>query len=79
MSIEDGVAEFKGPAVHGLVRFAQVNHQEARIEAEFDGLLLCCSVNEYGDLRKGAASTGNTYSPLSIGSLSGAPVFNSFS
>lgn len=70
---EDGVAEFKGPAVHGLVRFAQVNNQEARIEAEFDGLdpgkLHSCSVNEYGDLREGAASTGRTYSPFLIGSL----------
>jgi hypothetical protein len=67
------VAEFKGPGVHGLVRFARLNDQEATFEAEFDGLtpgrVHRCSVNEYGDLREGAASTGSTYTPFVVGSL----------
>ncbi|KAG6541770.1 hypothetical protein Mapa_016782 [Marchantia paleacea] len=65
---EDGVAEFRGPAVHGLVRFAQMSELESQIEASFDGLtpgLHSWSVNEYGDVREGAASTGLPYSPFS--------------
>ncbi|OAE24946.1 hypothetical protein AXG93_3545s1110 [Marchantia polymorpha subsp. ruderalis] len=65
---EDGVAEFRGPAVHGLVRFAQMSELESQIEATFDGLtpgLHSWSVNEYGDVREGAASTGLPYSRVS--------------
>ncbi|KAL2611270.1 hypothetical protein R1flu_022962 [Riccia fluitans] len=56
-----GVAEFRGPTVYGLVRFTQVNECESQIEASFDGLTPAphsWSVNEYGDVRHVAASTG---------------------
>ena len=32
------VVEFKGPDIFGVVRFAQVNMELARIEANFNGL-----------------------------------------
>ncbi|KAK3224743.1 hypothetical protein Dsin_004605 [Dipteronia sinensis] len=63
------VAEFKGPDIFGVVRFAQVNMELARIEASFNGLSLGkhgWSINEFGDLTKGAASTGKVYNPTSI-------------
>ncbi|XP_024400098.1 copper chaperone for superoxide dismutase, chloroplastic/cytosolic isoform X1 [Physcomitrium patens] len=57
------VAEFKGPDVHGVVRFAQENSglQECSIEAVIDGLAPGAhgwAVHEYGDLTRGALSTG---------------------
>lgn len=57
------VAEFKGPDVHGVVRFAQENSglQECSIEAIIDGLAPGAhgwAVHEYGDLTRGALSTG---------------------
>ncbi|KAK1564628.1 hypothetical protein Q3G72_007488 [Acer saccharum] len=63
------VAEFKGPDIFGVVRFAQVNMELARIEANFNGLSPGkhgWSINEFGDLTKGAASTGKVYNPTSI-------------
>ncbi|KAK2664717.1 hypothetical protein Ddye_003291 [Dipteronia dyeriana] len=63
------VAEFKGPDIFGVVRFAQVNMELARIEANFNGLSPGkhgWSINEFGDLTKGAASTGKVYNPISI-------------
>ncbi|KAL3681126.1 hypothetical protein R1sor_024082 [Riccia sorocarpa] len=63
---EGGVAEFRGPQVHGLVRFTPLNERESKIEASFDGLTPgshSWSINEYGDVRCGAASTGLPYSP----------------
>ncbi|KAL2620863.1 hypothetical protein R1flu_001068 [Riccia fluitans] len=66
LGTEGGVAEFRGPTVHGLVRFTQVDECESQIEASFDGLTPgphSWSVNEYGDVRHGAASTGLPYAP----------------
>ncbi|KAJ0049134.1 hypothetical protein Pint_15972 [Pistacia integerrima] len=64
------VGEFKGPDIFGVVRLAQVNMECARIEASFSGLSPGkhgWSVNEYGDLTKGAASTGKVYNPTTEG------------
>ncbi|CAN1333010.1 Copper chaperone for superoxide dismutase, chloroplastic/cytosolic [Linum perenne] len=57
--------------IFGVVRFAQVNMELARIEANFSGLSPGkhgWSINEYGDLTKGAASTGKVFNPTSNGS-----------
>ncbi|GAB4856962.1 hypothetical protein Ancab_014880 [Ancistrocladus abbreviatus] len=62
--VSAAVAEFKGPDVFGVVRLAQVSMELARIEANFSGLSPgrhCWSINEYGDLTRGAASTGKVY------------------
>ncbi|KAJ4811904.1 Copper chaperone for superoxide dismutase [Rhynchospora pubera] len=64
--ISAAVAEFKGPSIFGVVRFAQVNMELARIEANFSGLSPgkhAWSINEFGDLTRGAASTGKVFSP----------------
>lgn len=64
--VSAAVAEFKGPDVFGVVRFAQVNMELARIEANFSGLSPGkhgWSINEFGDLTKGAASTGKVFNP----------------
>ncbi|XP_031497422.1 copper chaperone for superoxide dismutase, chloroplastic/cytosolic [Nymphaea colorata] len=74
--VSAAVAEFKGPVVHGVVRFAQVNMELARIEASFSGLspgIHRWSINEYGDLTEGAASTGRMFNP-SNGGISGEAV-----
>lgn len=66
------VAEFKGPDIFGVVRLAQVNMECARIEASFSGLSPGkhgWSINEYGDLTKGAASTGKVYNPTTEGTV----------
>ena len=58
------VAEFKGPQIHGVVRIAQVSMELVRIEASFNGLtpgLHAWSINDYGDLTHGAASTGGIF------------------
>lgn len=63
------VAEFKGPDVFGVVRIVQVSMELARIEASFSGLSKGhhgWSINEYGDLTQGAASTGSIYSSSSL-------------
>lgn len=60
------VAEFKGPVIFGVVRLGQVNMELARIEASFSGLSPGkhgWSINEYGDLTRGVASTGKTFNP----------------
>ena len=60
------MAEFKGPIVHGVVRISQVSQETARVEAQFDGLspgLHGWSINTYGDLTRGAASTGEVFNP----------------
>ncbi|XP_062025582.1 copper chaperone for superoxide dismutase, chloroplastic/cytosolic [Rosa rugosa] len=64
--VSAAVAEFKGPNVFGVVRFAQVNMELARIEANCSGLSPGkhgWSINEFGDLTKGAASTGKVFNP----------------
>ncbi|CAM0903275.1 unnamed protein product [Alopecurus aequalis] len=64
--VSAAVAEFKGPVIYGVVRLAQVNMELARVEATFSGLSPGrhgWSINEFGDLTKGAESTGNTYNP----------------
>lgn len=64
--ISAAVAEFKGPDIFGVVRFAQVNVELARIEANFSGLSAGkhgWSINEFGDLTRGAASTSNIFNP----------------
>ncbi|CAH8382507.1 unnamed protein product [Eruca vesicaria subsp. sativa] len=65
--VSAAVAEFKVPDIFGVVRFAQVSMQLARIETNFTGLAPgnhSWSINEYGDLTNGAASTGNLYNPF---------------
>ncbi|KAK1304824.1 hypothetical protein QJS10_CPB11g00516 [Acorus calamus] len=62
--VSAGVAEFKGPIIFGVVRLVQVNMELARIEANFSGLSPGkhgWSINEFGDLTKGAASTGKIF------------------
>ncbi|XP_043717054.1 copper chaperone for superoxide dismutase, chloroplastic/cytosolic [Telopea speciosissima] len=62
--ISAAVAEFKGPKIFGVVRLAQVNMELARIEANFSGLTPGkhgLSINEFGDLTKGATSTGKVF------------------
>ncbi|KAF3448448.1 hypothetical protein FNV43_RR09161 [Rhamnella rubrinervis] len=64
------VAEFKGPQIFGVARVAQVNMELARIEASFSGLSPGkhgWSINEFGDLTKGAASTGKVFNPSNEG------------
>eukprot|EP00250_Pteridium_aquilinum_P011806 c20316_g1_i1 orf=56-1054(+) len=63
------VAEFKGPDIFGVVRIVQVSMELARIEANFSGLsegYHGWSINNYGDLTRGAASTGGIYNPSSV-------------
>ena len=60
------VAEFKGPEVHGVVRFAQESsgQEECSIEVVVDGLAPGAhgwSVHEFGDLTRGPLSTGAAY------------------
>ncbi|XP_057812197.1 copper chaperone for superoxide dismutase, chloroplastic/cytosolic [Salvia miltiorrhiza] len=65
--VSAAVAEFKGPSIYGVVRLAQVNMELARIEANFSGLppgKHGWSINQFGDLTKGAASTGKVFNPL---------------
>ncbi|KAL6004710.1 hypothetical protein ACLOJK_005265 [Asimina triloba] len=64
--VSAAVAEFKGPVIFGVVRLAQVSMELARIEASFSGLLPGkhgWSINEFGDLTRGAASTGKVFNP----------------
>jgi copper chaperone for superoxide dismutase len=63
-ALSAAVAEFKGPQIHGVVRFAQVSMELLRVEASFSGLpqgSVGWSINEYGDLTRGAASTGRIF------------------
>ncbi|KAJ0615901.1 putative superoxide dismutase, copper/zinc binding domain, heavy metal-associated domain, HMA [Helianthus annuus] len=65
--ITAAVAEFKGPQIFGVVRLAQVSMELARIEANFSGLSPGkhgWSINEFGDLTRGAASTGKVFNPV---------------
>ncbi|KAK8471394.1 hypothetical protein PHAVU_003G217000 [Phaseolus vulgaris] len=65
--ISAAVSEFKGPDIFGVVRLAQVNMELARIEANFSGLSPGkhgWSINEFGDLTRGAASTGKIFNPI---------------
>ena len=64
--VSAAVAEFKGPVVFGVVRLAQVNMELARVEATFSGLSPGkhgWSINLFGDLTRGAQSTGDVYNP----------------
>ncbi|KAL8543846.1 hypothetical protein ACS0TY_004414 [Phlomoides rotata] len=68
--VSAAVAEFKGPVVFGVVRLAQVNMELARIEANFSGLphgRHGWSINQFGDLTKGATSTGKVFDPTNNG------------
>ena len=68
--VSASVAEFKGPDIFGVVRFAQVNMELARIEASFSGMSPGkhgWSINEFGDLTKGATSTGKVFNPTNQG------------
>ncbi|KAL9258468.1 Copper chaperone for superoxide dismutase, chloroplastic/cytosolic-like protein [Drosera capensis] len=68
--VSAAVAEFKGPDIFGVVQVAQVNIELARIEANFSGLSPGkhgWSINNYGDLTRGATSTGKVYNPTSVG------------
>ncbi|KAJ7538501.1 hypothetical protein O6H91_11G051200 [Diphasiastrum complanatum] len=68
-AVSAAVAEFKGPQVHGVVRFAQDSMENVRVEASISGLspgLHGWSVNEYGDLTRGAASTGPIFHPKGV-------------
>ncbi|PKA61625.1 Superoxide dismutase [Cu-Zn], chloroplastic [Apostasia shenzhenica] len=70
--ISAAVAEFKGPILYGVVRLAQVKLGLARIEASFSGLSPGrhgWSINEYGDLTRGAASTGKIFNPTNHSSV----------
>lgn len=65
--ISAAVAEFKGPQIFGVVRLAQVSMELARIEANFSGLSPgkhAWSINEFGDLTRGPASTGKIFNPI---------------
>ncbi|KAH7301079.1 hypothetical protein KP509_23G011300 [Ceratopteris richardii] len=71
------VAEFKGPEIFGVVRIVQVSMELARIEASFSGLSKGqhgWSINEYGDLTRGAASTGNIYNMPATGTKPSKPI-----
>lgn len=62
--VSAAVAEFKGPDIFGVVRLAQVNMELARVEANFSGLSPGkhgWSINQFGDLTRGAASTGKVF------------------
>ncbi|KAL3647236.1 hypothetical protein CASFOL_008204 [Castilleja foliolosa] len=64
--VSAAVAEFKGPSIFGVVRVAQVSMELARIEANFSGLSPGkhgWSINEFGDLTEGAASTRKVFNP----------------
>ena len=68
--VSAAVAEFKGPKIFGVVRLAQVSMELARIEANFSGLSPGkhgWSINEFGDLTRGAASTGKAFNPSNEG------------
>lgn len=61
------VAEFKGPTVFGVVRLAQVSREVAMIQAKLTGLppgMRAWSINEFGDLTRGAATTGAVFNPI---------------
>ncbi|XP_020094045.1 copper chaperone for superoxide dismutase, chloroplastic isoform X2 [Ananas comosus] len=73
--ISAAVAEFKGPVIFGVVRLAQVTMELARIEASFSGLSPGkhgWSINEFGDLTRGAASTGKVFNRPNHASEKGA-------
>ncbi|OWM71939.1 hypothetical protein CDL15_Pgr017822 [Punica granatum] len=70
--ISAAVVEFKGPDIFGVVRFAQLNMELVRIEANFSGLSPGAhgwSINEFGDLTRGAASTGDVFNPEAEGTM----------
>nr|UXQ89859.1 copper chaperone for superoxide dismutase [Hevea brasiliensis] len=69
--VSAAVAEFKSPKIFGVVRFAQLNMELSRIEANFSGLSRgkhSWTVNEYVDLTRDAASIGKVYNPAARGS-----------
>lgn len=75
--VSAAVSEFKGPNIFGVVRLAQVNMELARVEANFSGLPTGkhgWSINEYGDLTKGVASTGKVFNPTTEKKVS-SPLF----
>ncbi|XP_068635343.1 copper chaperone for superoxide dismutase, chloroplastic/cytosolic-like isoform X2 [Aristolochia californica] len=64
--VSAAVVEFKGPIIFGVVRLVQVHMELARVEANFSGLSPGkhgWSINEFGDLTRGAASTGKVFNP----------------
>ncbi|KAL2902268.1 Copper chaperone for superoxide dismutase chloroplastic/cytosolic [Bienertia sinuspersici] len=65
--VSAAVAEFKGPEIFGVVRFAQTHMELATIEANFSGLppgKHAWSINEFDALTNGPSSTGKVYNPL---------------
>lgn len=76
--VSAAVSEFKGPNIYGVVRLAQVNMELARVEANFSGLPTGkhgWSINEYGDLTRGAASTGKMFNPTTEKKVFFLPLF----
>ncbi|XWS61876.1 hypothetical protein CRYUN_Cryun07bG0162000 [Craigia yunnanensis] len=68
--VSAAVVEFKGPEIFGVVRLVQVSMELAGIEASFSGLSPGkhgWSINEFGDLTRGAASTGKVFNPSKEG------------
>ncbi|XP_023540842.1 copper chaperone for superoxide dismutase, chloroplastic/cytosolic [Cucurbita pepo subsp. pepo] len=68
--VSAAVSEFKGPNIFGVVRLAQVSMELARVEANFSGLSPGkhgWSINEFGDLTRGAASTGKVFDSADSG------------
>eukprot|EP00899_Mesostigma_viride_P012564 jgi/Mesvir1/21308/Mv15930-RA.1 len=61
------VSEFKGPALFGVVRFTQLAHDLAQVEATLDGLAPgrhALAIHTYGDLSNvGGGSTGGRFNP----------------
>ncbi|KAL6979664.1 hypothetical protein U1Q18_021320 [Sarracenia purpurea var. burkii] len=75
--VSAAVAEFKGPHIFGVVRIAQVNMELARLEASFSGLAPGkhgWSINEFGDLTMGPASTGKVFNPTNVAAAEKEPV-----
>ncbi|KAF5197961.1 Copper chaperone for superoxide dismutase [Thalictrum thalictroides] len=61
---------YKGPNIFGVVRLAQVNMELARVETSFSGLSPGkhgWSINEFGYLTLGAASTRKVFNPSNRG------------
>ncbi|EYU46012.1 hypothetical protein MIMGU_mgv1a014806mg [Erythranthe guttata] len=68
--VSSAVAEFKGPTIFGVVHLAQVSTEVTKIEANFsrsppgnNKYNYNWSINEFGDLTQGAATTGNVFNP----------------
>ncbi|PKI53368.1 hypothetical protein CRG98_026247 [Punica granatum] len=75
--ISAAVAEFKGPEIFGVVRFAQVNMDLSRVEASFSGLSSGkhgWSINEFEADEKGEAFSSGVKAKLRVTDLIGRSV-----